>query len=309
MDYIRFGRTELNVSVMGLGCGGPSRIGLSTDKKESESVSIIRRAFDAGINFVDTSEVYKTEGFIGEALQEVGRDKIVVSTKINYRGEFSPTRLREGLEGSLKRLNTDYIDIYNLHGVNPEDYAYLRNEILPTFEDLRNEGKIRFIGVTEMFGEDTHHEMLHLSLPDDFFDVVMVGFNILNQSARNIFKLTQEKDVAVQLMYAVRRALSRPDILIKSIQTLIDECQLSPDDLDMEDPLGFVLEESDATSIVDAAYRFCRHEPGVHVVLSGTGNPAHLKSNIESLNRGPLPDALVEKLRRIFQHATAVNGN
>ena len=137
----------------------------------------------------------------------------------------------------------------------------------------------------------------------------MVGFNILNQSARNIFKLTQEKDVAVQLMYAVRRALSRPDILIKSIQTLIDECQLSPDDLDMEDPLGFVLEESDATSIVDAAYRFCRHEPGVHVVLSGTGNPAHLKSNIESLNRGPLPDALVEKLRRIFQHATAVNGN
>ncbi len=310
MDYIRFGRTELNVSVMGLGCGGPSRIGMSADKSEAESVNIVRHAFDAGVNFIDTSEVYKTEGFIGKALQEVGRDKIVISTKVNYRGEFSPAVLRERLEGSLKRLNTDYIDIYNLHGVDPDDYAQLRDEILPTFQDLRDEGKIRFIGVTEMFGEDTNHDMLRQSLPeDDVWDVVMLGFNILNQSARDILRLTQERDVAIQLMYAVRRALSQPDKLIESIQTLIDEGQLNPDDLNMEDPLGFLLKESDATSIVDAAYRFCRYEPGVHVVLSGTGNPEHLQSNIESLNRGPLPDALIEKLRRIFQHATAVNGN
>ena len=213
------------------------------------------------------------------------------------------------MEASLKRLNTDYIDIYNLHGVSPDDYVYLRDEILPTFEALRQEGKIRFVGVSEMFGKDTPHEMLRQSLPDDLWDVVMVGFNILNQSARNIFQLTQEKDVAVQIMYAVRRALSQPEKLIEAIRILVDAGELSPEDLDIENPLGFVLEESDASSVVDAAYRFCRYEPGVHVVLSGTGNPEHLQSNIDSLSRGPLPDALVEKLRHIFRHATAVNGN
>ena len=137
----------------------------------------------------------------------------------------------------------------------------------------------------------------------------MVGFNILNQTARDTLQLTQERDVAVQVMYAVRRALSQPKRLIEAMQTLVDAGQLSPADIDLANPLGFVLEESDASSVVDAAYRFCRYEPGVHVVLSGTGNPEHLQSNIDSLNRDPLPDALVEKLRHVFRHATVVTGN
>jgi len=61
MDYVRFGRTELNVSVMGLGCGGPSRIGMNSNKSDAESVNIIRSAIDAGVNFIDTAEVYRTE--------------------------------------------------------------------------------------------------------------------------------------------------------------------------------------------------------------------------------------------------------
>ena len=309
MDYVRFGRTELNVSVMGLGCGGPSRVGLNADKSEAESVNIIRGAIDAGVNFIDTAEAYRTEGLVGEALQQVGRDKIVVSSKKSYRKEISPALLREGLEGSLQRLKTDYIDIYNLHGVSLNDYKQLRDEILPTFEALREEGKIRYVGVSEMFDEDKTHDMLRQSLLDDVWDVVMVGFNILNQTARDTLQLTQERDVAVQIMYAVRRALSQPKRLIEAMQTLVDAGQLSPADIDLANPLGFVLEESDASSVVDAAYRFCRYEPGVHVVLSGSGNPEHLQSNIDSLNRDPLPDALVEKLRHVFRHATVVTGN
>jgi aryl-alcohol dehydrogenase-like predicted oxidoreductase len=309
MDYVRFGRTELNVSVMGLGCGGPSRIGLNNNKSDAESVNIIRGAIDAGVNFIDTAEAYRTEGLVGEVLQQVGRDKIVVSSKKSYRKEISPALLREGLEGSLKRLKTDYIDIYNLHGVSLNDYKQLRDEILPTFEALRQEGKIRYVGVSEMFDEDKTHEMLRQSLLDDVWDVVMVGFNILNQTARDTLQLTQERDVAVQVMYAVRRALSQPKRLIEAVQTLVDAGELNPADIDLANPLGFVLEESDASSVVDAAYRFCRYEPGVHVVLSGTGNPEHLQSNIDSLNRDPLPDALVEKLRHVFRHATVVTGN
>ncbi len=308
MDYVRFGRTGLNVSVMGLGCGGPSRIGIKKNKSENESVEIVRRALDSGVNFIDTAEVYGTEEVVGKALQEFKRDSIVISTKKNYRSEISPGLLRKGLEASLNRLRTDYIDIYNLHGVSLADYAMLRDEILPTFTRLKDEGKIRFIGVSETFNDDRTHQMLLQSLPDDVWDVVMVGFNMLNQSARSVFKQTCVKDVAVQVMYAVRRALSQPDKLLTAVNSLVEQGQLNPDEVDINDPFGFVLKESDAITLVEAAYRFCRYEPGVHVVLSGTGNPDHLQSNIDSLNRPPLPENVVQKLRFIFRHANAVTG-
>lgn len=309
MDYVTFGRTGLNVSVMGLGCGGPSRIGQSTAKSEAESVAIIRRALDAGVNFIDTAEAYGTEGLVGEALRGVDRSKIVISTKKSYRKEISPELVRQGVEASLQKLQTDYIDIYSLHGVNPEHYPMLRDEILPTFHDLRSEGKIRFIGVTEMFNEDKTHQMMIDSFADDPWDVAMIGFNILNQTARqHVFPGTIQRNVAVQIMFAVRRALSQRDKLIESLQQLIAAGQLDASEVDLENPLQFVLDESDATSMVDAAYRFCRYEPGVHVVLSGTGNPDHLQSNIDSLGKPPLPESVVQKLRHIFRNASDVTG-
>ena len=308
MDYVTFGRTGLNVSVMGLGCGGPSRIGMSADKSEAESVDIVRRALDAGVNFIDTAEGYGTEGIVGKAIIRVPRDQVIISSKKSCSQEISPALVRQSIEVSLSRLRTDYIDVYNLHGVRPSQYVMLRDEILPTFVDLKNEGKIRFIGVSELFNVDMTHQMLLQSLPEDPWDVVMVGFNILNQSARDLFHQTLEKNVAVQIMFAVRRVLSQPENLREAVQTLIEIGQIEADEIDIGDPLGFVLKESDATSVVDAAYRFCRYEPGVHVVLSGTGNPDHLQSNIDSLCRPPLPDPVVQKLRHIFRHTDAITG-
>lgn len=309
MDYVTFGRTGLKVSVMGLGCGGPSRLGRSSEKSEAESIAIVRQALDAGVNFIDTAEAYQTEAMVGAALQGVERSQVVISTKKSYRKAISPALVRQGLEASLRRLRTDYIDIYNLHGVGPDDYAFLRDEILPTFFQLRDEGKIRFIGVSEMFNEDKTHQMLLDSLPDNVWDVAMVGFNILNQTARDpLFVRTQEQNVAVQIMFAVRRALSQRDKLVAALQSLIDAGEVDANKVDLSNPLGFVLEESDAPTLVDAAYRFCRYEPGVHVVLSGTGNPDHLQANIESLNRPPLPAAVVQRLRHIFRHASSATG-
>ena len=309
MDYVTFGRTGLQVSVMGLGCGGASRIGQSSHKSEAESIAIVRAALAAGVNFIDTAEAYGTEAMVGAALQGVARDQVVISTKKSYRKAISPALVRQGLEESLQRLRTDYVDIYSLHGVSPEDYPRLRDEILPTFQQLRAEGKLRFIGVSEMFNEDKRHQMLLDSLPDQAWDVAMIGFNLLNQTARTtILPQLIQQEVAVQVMFAVRRALSQRDALVAALQVLIDAGEVAPDEVDLTDPLGFVLAESDATSLVDAAYRFCRYEPGVHVVLSGTGNLAHLQANIASLNRPPLPDGVVQKLRQIFRHASTVTG-
>lgn len=309
MDYITLGRTSLNVSVMGVGCGGPSRIGQRHGMPEVESAAIIRHALDAGINFIDTAEAYRTEGIVGLAIKDIDRSSVILSTKKWVSGDIPPEDVEKGLEDSLRRLGTDYVDIYNLHGVNLKDYPYLHTEIVPTLEKMREQGKIRFLGITEVFNADPGHDMLIRALSDDVWDMMMVGFNLLNQSAIDrVFPGTIEKNIGVQIMFAVRLALSRPERLQQVIKELIDDEQVSPEDIDINDPLGFLVHEGGAESITDAAYRFCRYEPGAHVILSGTGNLDHLKANIESFNRPPLPEKDLTKLKQIFGKVDTISG-
>jgi len=309
MDYTTLGRTGLKVSVMGVGCGGPSRIGQRKGIAESESAAIVALALDSGINFIDTSEAYGTEEIVGRAIKDRTRSSIIISTKKTVFDGISPMEVEKGLEDSLKRLGTDYIDIYNLHGVILKDYGYLFSEIGPTLEKLRGQGKIRFIGITERFNADPGHDMLDRALNDDIWDVMMVGFNMLNQSARNrIFARTIENNIGIQIMFAVRLALSRPERLKEVIGKLIETRQLDPADIDLNDPLGFLVHDIGAKSVTDAAYRFCRYEPGTHVILSGTGNPHHLSSNIKSFSRPPLPEQDLAKLKNIFKNADSITG-
>ena len=89
----------------------------------------------------------------------------------------------------------------------------------------------------------------------------------------------------------VRRALSRPDELARVAAELVEQGRVDGADLDLDDPLGFLVHEGGAASVVEAAYRFARHEPGCHVVLTGTGSVEHLEENVRSINAPPLPDA------------------
>ncbi len=309
MDYTTLGSTGLKVSVMGIGCGGPSRVGKNTGRSVEESVAVIRLGLDAGINFIDTAEGYGTEEIVGRAIKAVDRDSVVLSTKKSTSRNTKSKDVEKSLEDSLRRLGTDHVDIYNLHGVLLEDYDHLVSEAVPTLRKLRDQGKIGFIGITERFGPDSGHAMLQRALQDDIWEVMMVGFNILNQSARErVFPKTIEKNIGVMIMFAVRRALSRPEILAETIQELIEKEQLDPADIDENDPLGFLVHEGGAASIVEAAYRFCRYEPGTNVILSGTGNAEHLKANIESFSRPPLPQADLLRLKEVFRRVDSVSG-
>jgi L-galactose dehydrogenase len=294
---------------MGFGCGGFSRAGQGTGKSEAESVAIVREALDAGINFVDTAEAYRTEAIVGQAIRGLDRDRIVISTKKSTGKPITPADVRRSLEDSLKRLETSYVDIYALHGVRAEDYPALLAEVVPEILKLRDEGKLRYLGITEAWNSDRGHRMLQLAVQDDIWDVMMVGFNLLNQSARSrVFKHTIEKDIGVLVMFAVRSALSRPEKLNEVIAELIERGQLDPDDIDREDPLGFLIHEGGTVSLPDAAYRFARAEPGTHVILSGTGNSEHLKENIASFYRPPLPEDDYQRLRSIFRNVDSVTG-
>jgi len=313
MDYTTLGRTGLRVSVAGLGCGGPSRLGQSTGRSEDESIAVVKTAIDSGINLLDTAEVYGTEEIVGKAIAGIGRDDVVVATKAWWQnregGIRSASGLGRSLDRSLENLQTDRVDIYFLHGVTPDVYEDVRDALVPALERFRADGKVRFIGVTEHFGSDTRHEMLRRALHDDWIDVVMLGFSILNQSARDtVFPLTREKGVGTLDMFAVRRALSRPEDL-RALVADLSRSGLLDGELDPDDPLGFLVHEGGAVGTVDAAYRFCRDEPGIDVVLTGTGSIEHLKENVTSLERPSLPDADLARLRDVFARVDSVSGN
>jgi aryl-alcohol dehydrogenase-like predicted oxidoreductase len=305
------GRTGLRVSRLGVGGGGPSQLGQSTGVPADDSTTIVRLALDSGVNFIDTAEAYRTEAIIGQAIRGIPRHQLVLSTKKNTWGKhpITPADVRLSLEASLKRLGTEYVDIYSLHGVSMEQYDYLASEIIPVFQQLRTEGKIRFIGITEAFHSDPGHAMLQRALQDDVWDVIMVGINILNQSARpRVLAETIRKNIGIQVMFAVRLALSRPGRLKEVVRELIAKGQLDASEIDMDDPLGFVITDGGAASIPDAAYRFCRDEPGTHVILSGTGSADHMRANLEAIERPPLPEAVISRLRSIFRRVDSISG-
>ncbi len=312
MEYTILGRTGLRVSVAGLGCGGPSRLGLKDGKTEKEAVGLVRLALEKGINFIDTAEGYGTEHIVGKAIEAFPRQGLILSTKKPpFFDHGDPSgELRKGVEQSLRRLKTDYVDIFHLHGVEPEQYAGALENFYPALEKMRAEGKIRFIGITEGFAVDTQHRMLQRALQDHCWDVVMVGFNMLNQTARNVvFPEAIKNNIGTLLMFAVRKALSRTTRLKEIWAGLKAKGLIDSKWRSSEDPLGFLIDERNASSLPEAAYRYCRYEPGVHVVLTGTGNPQHLKANVESILKPPLPQEALERVREIFGGLDCLNGN
>jgi L-galactose dehydrogenase len=302
------GRTGLCVSVMGLGCGGDSRLGQARGDA-SEAVRLIRSALRAGVNFIDTAEAYGTEDVVGKALQDFPRDQVVLSTKKTTFGDrpVEPDDVVRSLEESLRRLGTDYVDVYHLHGVRPDAYADVRDRLLPTLLELKAQGKIRFLGITEAFAVDPNHRMLTQALADDFWDVVMVGFNILNQSARKtVFPRAIERKVGTLIMFAVRRAFSRPARLRELLVDLAARGKVPPEYA--YSGLDFLVREGVADSLPDAAYRFCQDEPGAHVVLSGTGSLEHLAENVRALSGPPLPARERQRLANVFGRIDDVSG-
>jgi aryl-alcohol dehydrogenase-like predicted oxidoreductase len=318
MEKTRLGRTGLSVSVAGLGCGGHSRLGLGTGGSPRHAVSVVKAAMDAGINFIDTARVYGTEAIVGQAIAG-RRDQVVLSTKLPVvqpgtsalGAQHVPAAdFIASVEDSLQRLGTDHIDILHLHGVVASQYEYCLNELVPAMQQLQQQGKIRFLGLTERFIFDPQHSMLTRALQDDCWDVFMVGFNLINQSARQrILQKTADKNIGVLNMFAVRRALSRPEALLQLITEMADNELIDATRFDLRDPLGFLLDDSDADTIVEAAYRFCRHQRGVDVVLTGTGNTGHLNENAAAIQKGPLPGPCVARLQELFGGIDSVSGN
>ena len=310
MQYTTFGKTGLRVSVAGLGTGGFSRMGLKSGKTEDEAARLVLDAVDLGINFIDTAPPYGTEGVVGRALRSIPRHQVAVATKSTvHRNDewWSPERVVASLDNSLRLMGTDYVDVFNLHAVEPYEYDYALTTLAPALIAQKELGKIRHIGLTENPIVDFTNAMLKRALRDPVWEVFMVGFHMMHQGARtNVFPLTRRNGIGTLLMFAVRSIFADPPRVAREMRELAAKGLVEPWLGETDDPLDFLVHDGGAADMIEAAYRFARHEPGVDVVLFGTGDAGHLRSNVAALLKPPLPDADRTKLAALFGHLTGV---
>jgi len=162
MEYTRLGNTGLEVSRICLGCmgfGDPDRWVHKWVLREEDSRQVIKRALDLGINFFDTANVYSlgvSEEILGRALRDfASRDEVVIATKVHGRMRPGPNgaglsrkAIMAEIDHSLKRLRTDYVDLYQIHRW---DYDTPIEETMEALHDLVKSGKVRYIGASAMF--------------------------------------------------------------------------------------------------------------------------------------------------------------
>lgn len=160
MQKRQLGQQGLDVSAIGLGCMGMSWAYGEAD--EDESLRVLDRAFELGINFWDTAELYgpfKNEELLGRALKNKPREKLIIATKFgftaNENGQMTilnstPSHIKKTIEGSLKRLNTDYIDLYYQHRLDPSTPI---EDTVAAMADLVQAGKVKYIGLSEVSTE------------------------------------------------------------------------------------------------------------------------------------------------------------
>jgi len=315
MEYRTLGRTGLKVSIMGIGGGGPTQLGQKTGVGQAGVNALVRRALDLGINFFDTAAAYgESEVILGEALKGIPRDEYILATKFHPaksgKGDVvSPEDVIASVERSLVRLQVDSVDIMQFHGIRPNQYVEAIEKLWPTVEMLREQGKFRFVGVTETYGDDNKHEMLPMALKDDLFDTAMVGYNMISPTPEQVvLPMCEDRNVGVICMVAVRRALSRPDYLKSQMASAKTRGLIAKDSLPDDDPLGWLVKDH-VTSLPAAGYKYVKAHPAMGTILSGTANIDHLEENVKAVLGPLLPEQDMARLRSVFGDVWEPLGN
>jgi aryl-alcohol dehydrogenase-like predicted oxidoreductase len=288
MQYKALGRTGLRVSTIGLGT--MVHAGHFGPMNDQDSISAINAALDLGVNFIDTSDAYGagySETLLGAALKG-HRQSVVLATKGGNimvgpsRGKrnFSPDYIDNVLHGSLKRLQTDWIDLYQLH--NPDVETIERGEVWELLERRKREGKIRHYGVSI----NTMAEGI-AAAKDGRAETIQVEYNLLQQEpAQEIFPLAQQAGIGIIARVPLRRGL------LTGKMTPADEKRFEGEDLRARSFKGeaFVRElakveklrflvHGPIKTLGQAALAFCGAHPAVTVTIAGARDERQMREN------------------------------
>ena len=316
METRTLGRTGLKVSVLGFGAGAVG--GLMVRGAPADQQRAVARAIELGINYFDTAPQYgdgASERNLGRVLRELGAD-VLVGTKIRIaRGDYGrlAQAIPEGLEASLKRLGRDSVDLFQLHNaIAPEssdEALSLRavlDEVVPAFERLRAQGKMRFLGITAVGDTASLQQVIAAGA----FDTAQVSYNMLNPSAgaavpagypaQDYGDLIGRARAAgmgvINIRVLAGGALSGSDArhpIASPPPAPIGSGHDYSADVQRARRLAPLVEQGFAADLVEASLRFSTANPGVSTVLIGMSTIDELEHAAAAVNKGPLaPDAL-----------------
>lgn len=312
MQYRDLGKTGIRVSVIGFGgwaiggttegSGAPLGWGRTSD---DESLAAIRRARELGVTFFDTSDSYgfgRSESLLGIVLSRHRHD-VVIATKVGVvrtgtgelRKDFSRQHIFHAVDGSLKRLRTDYIDLYQMHNPTIDDLR--RQEIQDAMERLQDAGKVRFWGVS-------------VSTPEDGVEIVRNGwghalqvlYNLLNQApAKELFPAAKEKGYGVIARVPLASGLLSGKFRVDSVFPADDVRQnfLTPrrlqEAIERVDEVKSIIGGA-APSLSVGALRFALADDAVSTTIPGARSVRQVEMNAAAAE-GTLPADILEKLR------------
>ena len=323
MEIQVFGGTGMQLSVLGFGCGAVGGLVVRGDPLDQERT--VARAIDAGVNYFDTAVQYgngESEKNLGRVLQTLKPANVVVGTKVRLpSGDFGRTAdaVAKSLEGSLARLRLDRVDIFHLHNAITEtgggealSVRQVLDEVVPAFEQLRQQGKTRFLGLTAIGITAALHEVIDVRA----FDSAQVVYNMLNPSAAAELPANYPAQDYGRLLDHTRAA-GVVGIRVLAGGALSGSTERHPIASQPPEPIGTAMsydadvararrlmplvKEGFAASLTEAATRLALSHPAMGTILVGMATRQQFEDALAAVQKGPLPGTALDRLAALRQ--------
>ncbi|MEC2325057.1 aldo/keto reductase [Lederbergia lenta] len=303
MEKRKLGLSNLQVSKLGLGC-----MSLGTD--EQKATKIIEAALDEGVNYFDTADLYEygvNEKLVGKTLSSI-RDQVVIATKVGNRWgedkdgwEWDPSKtyIKKAVKDSLHRLNTDYIDLYQLHGGTIDDPI---EETIEAFEELRSEGLIKYYGISSI-----RPNVIRKFVEDSSLVSVMMQYSLLDRRPEETLKLLNKNNISVVTRGSVAKGLLSDKMLeIMDTGKLLEEDYLEYNGADIKDLLQSIRSKLlvGSRTINEIALQFNLSNNAVASVVTGASSVEQIQDNARAVNASPLTDDEITFLKMITKATT-----
>ncbi len=325
MEMRMFGRTGIQLSVLGFGCGAVGGLTVRGDPLDQERT--IAQAIAAGVNYFDTAVQYgngQSEKNLGRILQQLRPPNAVVGTKVRLPsasfGNIADA-VATSLEDSLMRLRRDRIDIFHLHNAITErgggealSVQQVLDDVVPAFDRLRQQGKIRFLGLTAVGDTISLHRVIDAGA----FDSAQVVYNMLNPSAGTALPLNYPAQDYGRLFDHTRRSgVGAIGIRVLAGGALSGSTERHPIASPPPEPIGSAMsyeadverarrlmplvKEGFAASLTEAAMRFAISHPAIGTILVGMAAPHQFENALVAVEKGPLPPTALDRLSTLLQ--------
>ena len=323
MEMRTFGRSGMRLSILGFGCGAVGGLMVRGDPADQERT--IARALAAGVNYFDTAVQYgngESEKNLGRILRKLKPADAIVGTKVRLPpSDFGRIgeAVADSLGASLQRLGLERVDIFHLHnaittagGDESLSVGQVLNEVVPAFERLRREGKVRFLGITAVGDTAALHEVIDARA----FDSAQVSYNMLNPSAAMPLPANYPAQNYGQLFEHTSGAgVGVVGIRVLAGGALSGSPERHPIASPPPEPIGSALSYDEdlararrllplvrgglAENLAELATRFAISHPAMGTILVGMATPQQFEDALAAVQKGPLPQAALDRLAEL----------